>query len=140
MAKSVLGPMIKAVSDALLASTDLDDVLGGADRVFVANPPDEVSPPYVVVADVDSVPQRVLGGLPAYHDGSVTLEVYSSGSSPLVVTQAAEVIASVLDEAVLPLDGFDSVFCLLAQERRDPLPPGEERATVPFTFKVRRQS
>ncbi len=140
MAKSVLGPMIAAVTTALLASDELADVLGGEGRVFPSDPPAEEAPPYVVVADVDSVPQRVLGGFPAYHDGQVTLEVHDAGSSPLTVTLAAEVIASVLDEADLPLVGFDGVWVHLSQERRDPLPPGEERATLPFTFKVRRSA
>jgi hypothetical protein len=135
---SALAGVLGAVAAALRGDAQLQTVLGGAGRVHVSNPPSELSPPYVYIPDVTSIPQRVIGGLPAYHDGTFTVEVHDDGTSPLTALTAAERVAVVLDGVALAVTGFTTVFVHMAQERRDPLVPGQERATIPFTFKVRR--
>lgn len=136
--KSVLGPVTKAVYAVLNGDAALATILGGSGRIHTSSPAAENAPPYVRLADIAAIPRRVCGGGLSYHDGSFTIEVWDDGTTVETIMLAAERIATLLDDVALPIAGFATVFVHLGQERRDPLTPGQERVSVPFTFMVRR--
>lgn len=139
MLRSTILSVLGALSTHLRADAALTMLLGSDELVFTSNPPSEATPVYVYIPEVTSVPRRILG-YPSYHDGTFTVEVHGAGGDSSKVAHVAELVATLLDDVPVPFDGFATVYVHMAQERRDPMVPGQTRVTLPFTFFVRREA